>query len=1672
MEGKKKYFALIIFLFLGLMIFTFANPAEEEKEFKGGDSNQSETVTDKREDTTEEETNDEEQEPQQDANQAQQNVVTNNNQGNAQGGNQGNNAGQTEGPVDTTLRDALAAVEKAEGTYTQKDVDAAKDLVNNVTDTTEKGKLEERLEEVEAGIAVLALVEQLEGKVEDAAKKEDMTNAAAFRDTQEIANKINALNNKTVKEELSKRLGDASKLLDDNAAPTTKVEAKVYGDNVEITAEDEAGNPFQVFLTKDEENEEEISSGHKTASDGVYTLRLVDNAFNEQTIKFTVDTTAPALKDLTNGAHYEEITLNTEDATKVTIKVTNQDKNETKEVEEGTKLTEDATYEVLLTEEAGNTSTYWLAIDTTRPQIHGVNNNGLYNTEKQANVKDKFLALVKVSATYADGTTSEEEFTRADFIVGENNENYIFRYKATKDGIYTIYAEDKIGNSYSETFTIDRVAPKAKVVGVYSVATENHKYLKNGEKIRVVVEFDEEVKLSDTFVANFNGKKKAFIRSDNTSKYEYIAQTTLPMTETKMVEGKVSVTITGATDLAGNTAEPITELNHSKYNELTYDRTPATITVKTYGKNKVLEAPYHSTVDVKAIIEEANDYTATLTYTEDGKLVTKSYTSGTRLGKRANYTLTVVDAAGNTSTIEFAKDADKPKISGVEDGAYYNTTVTPKITDQRGNLASVTLNGNDYVSETPITEEGTYTIVAKDKAGNERKVTFTIDTTDPVVDYVALLSNETEDYKYIKNNEVVRVLVAFNEEIKVTDNFVLTINGTTKKFTRSGDKSKFEYIAQYKIPENESTMAEGPVQIAISGYQDLAGNAPTTVLTTANHYKYNSLTYDRTAPTAKNVEIKGITANPGYAKVGDEIWVGIIADEQMTTLPTITINGVVGEKVQEIVNEGGHLYYAKVNMTKEMASGEIKFTIDGYKDAAGNQGVKLTNKDINLGLDKIVLDKTKPELRIKPTSVGKDPYYSKIEFQLYDSNSADYYIINGTKKDFTNNNLSDANYQNLKAYLKTGKNKIELYDVAGNKTEKEFYYYEGYIFIETAQELKDLFADSAKLDNKKVMLIADIDMKGIQWKAASNVSFVFDGQNHTISNVTYESNESTGLFVNHLGAKKVTFKNVIIDNANIKSNKAEDGAAAIFVADADTADEINIKNCVVKNSTITNVDGWVGGFIGYTAGYNKQNNGPVYSDVTIEDSEIYNSTLTGAASSVGAAVGHSGGNPDTTTTIKNFTAKNNTLKGESKNKTGVVVGTAHVGKTIISNVTNENNTVYDEQNSKALYGRFLPNETGYLEIDGERIYLPINVSTIAEFKKALAEGYKEIIINKTLDVEEDLKLPATKQTKVTTVDKITMFNVKEGQSLTLENIILDGENKYKVDVTKAATMHNDPFNIFGEYPTEQTRVYAATPLINSNGTLTLGAGTVIRNYAHQPVSPQYGGPAVSITGGSVVINGLEFTNNVSQLLTAKNATVTINNINVHDTWATGNKAGLIEINTGATMDVNNGTFKNNMMSMRSAGLFIANGGTINMKGGHYENNASTRNGSNTSGSLFMVETTGKIYMTGGTIINNIGYRAGAFSSRWTQEGSVVELNGGTIKNNTTRNADFKNASIFARSYFKIGKDMIIEDKVVADTATAVIDNYGKIVGDVEVTNINGKFNNHGTVTGTITVPQP
>ena len=817
MEGKKKYFALVLFLFLGLMIFTFANPAEEEKEFQNSDKDQSETVSDRRE-----ETNDEEDTNEQEGQQNVLNVVTDNNQVNNQ-----------QNVVDNSLRDALAAVEKAEGTYTQEDLDAAKDLVNNVTDTTEKGKLEDRLEEVEAGIAVLALLEDLEKQVEDAEEKTHMTDATAYRDDNEIANKIEALNNETVKETLAKRLTTVSKLLDDNAAPVASVEAKAYNNHVEITAEDEAGNPFKMYLTKGNGKEKEITSGDKTTSEGVYTLRLIDEAFNEQTVTFTVDTTAPALKDLTSGAHYPKITLTVEDLTKTKIEVTNMDKNETTEVEDGTKLTEDATYKVILTDEAGNTAEYWLAIDSLKPTIsvkdEVVEENVYINENTEVKVFDKFLT--NVSITYEDTKAKKtiEEFTRVDFTVGEINENFTLTYELTKVGTYTITGTDKYGNEKTVKVTYDKTVAKKKVVNANVSGYDNlesHQYAINGKTITAYFNINEELKHNPTFTFYANGKKIAevkdeVIKSASTNKdYPHKYTATLKIDENLEAEnGLITFTITDIYDKAGNKTEDITAMTRS---------------------DKVI----------------------------------------------------------------------------------------------------------------------------------------TLDRTLPKSTYVAILSNKTENHKYVTNGQLVRVLAAFDEEIKVTKDFVLTINGKNYKFQRSQDTTKFEYIVEFRIPESETSMPEGEVQFAISGYQDIAGNKATEPLTKATHYKYNNLKYDRTAAKiilpgkegeAKNqyriLQHSYIALEYLKAKVNDNI------DGETTILPTkfyayypkttgipskaYTLEDNDGEKYFDtsMVGVNYEVQYEYIDKTGNKAKKSMLLIVDApYKP-------EITNDTINVKYDLLLNDK-------------------------------------------------------------------------------------------------------------------------------------------------------------------------------------------------------------------------------------------------------------------------------------------------------------------------------------------------------------------------------------------------------------------------------------------------------------------------------------------------------------------------------------------------------------------------------------------------------------------------------------------------------------------------------------------------------------------------------------------
>ena len=441
MDNKKKYIiAIVLFVFLGLTIFTFANPGDEEEKLKGNNTEQKEQIQDEEENT--------------DTNGGNVNAGTNNEQI-----NQANVA-----PVvltDNSYDLALEAVINAEEKIDEDSYEAAVDLVNKVTNNDQKETLEERLEEVKNGIDAKALVEELTKQVETSENKDNMDGAREFRTDEEVVEKVNALANEELKEELKNQLATLALLLDDTAAPVVKDEngdeitnKKILSKTTKLFIEDE--NTVVATVSEEGSNESNELGDDYTAGEGTYTLTLRDKAFNEKVVTFTIDLSNPEINVVNKSHSTGNIDVVITDATFKYVEIYNQDaKTKVLSTNNIFTLEDEATYRITAYDETGRKTVVWTAIDSVYPTISGVVNNAHYNEKEiEITVEDKFLMDLEV--TGPDGT---EVFTRTDFTVGKNKEDYSYVYTATKEGTYTVVATDKAGNPTTVTFTIDRTKP-------------------------------------------------------------------------------------------------------------------------------------------------------------------------------------------------------------------------------------------------------------------------------------------------------------------------------------------------------------------------------------------------------------------------------------------------------------------------------------------------------------------------------------------------------------------------------------------------------------------------------------------------------------------------------------------------------------------------------------------------------------------------------------------------------------------------------------------------------------------------------------------------------------------------------------------------------------------------------------------------------------------------------------------------------------------------------------------------------------------------------------------------------------------------------------------------------------------------------------------------------------
>ena len=258
--------------------------------------------------------------------------------------------------------------------------------------------------------------------------------------------------------------------------------------------------------------------------------------------------------------------------------------------------------------------------------------------------------------------------------------------------------------------------------------------------------------------------------------------------------------------------------------------------------------------------------------------------------------------------------------------------------------------------------------------------------------------------------------------------------------------------------------------------------------------------------------------------------------------------------------------------------------------------------------------------------------------------------------------------------------------------------------------LADAFAAANKTGDTVIELLDDINMTGKSWTPVSVDGYhgqgviTLNGNGKTITGL------SAPLFAGGFAGKSgIVIKDLTIAGADINDTTNTQGIGA-FINCVDSMTRIELDNCHLKNSKIVSTGGArVGGLIGWTSGYNKPNDGPVDTKVTLTNCSVENVTIE-AKGSVGGLIGHAGANPATYHTITGCTVKDSTLKCTETGKSwrvGDLVGTANVGQVTVDAATSASQNTLTQENADpqepedSIFGRKEVGTAGLVIIDNK-----------------------------------------------------------------------------------------------------------------------------------------------------------------------------------------------------------------------------------------------------------------------------------------------------------------------------------------------------------------------------------
>lgn len=616
--------------------------------------------------------------------------------------------------------------------------------------------------------------------------------------------------------------------------------------------------------------------------------------------------------------------------------------------------------------------------------------------------------------------------------------------------------------------------------------------------------------------------------------------------------------------------------------------------------------------------------------------------------------------------------------------------------------------------------------------------------------------------------------------------------------------------------------------------------------------------------------------------------------------------------------------------------------------------------------------------------------------------------------------------------------------------------------------LADAFAAADKTGDTVIELLDDINMTGKSWTPVSVDGYngqgviTLNGNGKTITGL------SAPLFAGGFAGKSgIVIKDLTIADADINDTTNDQGIGA-FINCVDSMTRIELDNCHLKNSKIVSTDGArVGGLIGWTSGYNKPNDGPVDTKVTLTNCSVEKVTIE-AKGSVGGLIGHAGANPATYHTITGCTVKDSTLKCTETGKSwrvGDLVGTANVGQVTVDAATSASQNILMQENAgtqkpeDSIFGRKEVGTDGLVIIDNKV------VAAGTAYDDIVNKNANEVLVevSKGHWVKPDENTVAMIGAKEYTTLAAAINEANTGDTVKLVN-----------NVTEAVTIPADKtitLDLNGKKLTNADGQDTITVALGASLTVT-GSGTV-DNVTHGKTAI-YNNGTVILNGGSYTrsaeastsienANGNSYYNilNHGTMTIGKNVSVTSRGsfssliangyYNFSDTnprsgyvFGTNQETPSLTINGGtfsggintiknddnATLTVNNGSFSNmTQAAIQNNHVATINGGTFDAKANHAIENRHFDGGHNT----------GSVTVTSGTFTGGL----------YTTTGATWSISGGTFSSdpsvyvvgNGSANIVKRDGSEGAYTYTVLAKSGLTSGVYLTDPSGALASNY-------------------------------